>query len=50
MNYGKQNWIIKNSHGLGWENSGYGEIPFEGHDYSDIKDRAYYVESIGAWY
>ncbi|MEM1579087.1 MAG: C1 family peptidase, partial [Archaeoglobaceae archaeon] len=40
------NWTIRNSWGTGWRNNGYGEIPYQGHSYSDLKDHVYYVDSV----
>ncbi|NQT66174.1 MAG: hypothetical protein HQ569_01190, partial [Actinobacteria bacterium] len=43
-----QNWIIKNSWGrlMYSPPDGYGAIPYYGHRYSDIINRAYYVEGV----
>ena len=44
-------WIIRNSWGLGYQNSfqgeGYGAIPYEDHPYSDINEKVYSVGGIG---
>lgn len=39
-------WIIRNSWGVGYGTNGYGEIPYTGHDYSDIRDYVYYVRGV----
>jgi parallel beta-helix repeat protein len=39
-------WIIKNSHGTGWGNGGYGTIPFNSHKYSDIKNWSFYYRNV----
>lgn len=39
-------WIIKNSWGAGWNGDGYGTIPFEGNDYSEIRNDSWYVGGI----
>lgn len=49
-------WIFKNSWGNNWQASpatdtwsagpGYGFLPYSGHPYSDIYDKAYYVEGV----
>jgi len=39
-------WFFKNSWGTGWGGSGYGLVPFSGHTFSNIVNRAYYVENV----
>jgi C1A family cysteine protease len=39
-------WIVKNSWGYGWMYGGFGLIPYTGHDYSEIKDDAWYVYGV----
>jgi hypothetical protein len=39
-------WIIKNSHGLGYGTNGYGRIPYTGHPYSDFREHVWYVQGI----
>jgi len=52
-------WIIRNSWGENWDGyntgrktktypagGGHAYIPYEGHPFSDLKDRTYYVESV----
>ena len=44
-------WIIKNSWGTGYssgaESGGYGEIPYSGHEYSDLRNEAKRVNGVG---
>ena len=39
-------WTIRNSWGIGWGNGGYGDIPYTGHQYSDISEYVYYVDGV----
>lgn len=39
-------WIFKNSWGTGYGNGGFGEIPYTGNIYSDVKDYVYYVQGV----
>ena len=39
-------WTIRNSWGTGWGSGGYGNIPYKGHQYSDINGYVYYVDGV----